>query len=158
MDNSFVYSQRNLAHIGYQVMKHLPEVAADIISLSPPPIPAAVNLDLIPVYFAHYCQITGLPAETIQLKGNRSAAEHRRIFIAVILRAFHPYVYDRPEIFFKPLRGLELKLKECLHVGRHVHNEVYKVKGWIKGYEDFKRDALNIYSQIIQLEDGATEK
>lgn len=153
---NFTPSQRNIRHLASLLLKRRPEIAEELLHQCPLPEPPEEDINRIPDYFEAYCQVIGLPAEKVQLKINRTAAEHRRIFIAVILRIYHPEVYERPDVYFKPSRGIGRKLRECLKTLGQTYDEIYKVKEFIKVYPDFTRDALNIYSQIKKTEDGST--
>ncbi len=138
------------ATIGMHLVKKMPEVARAIIDSIP--ASSGVDICLIPEYFQKYIELTGLPVESIRLSRNQNAKNHRQLFTAAMLKVYHPDVYDRPNLPLKTVKGFQNQLKKCFHSerNRNMPAEIQRIKVFITAYDDFRRDALIIHSQLIK--------
>lgn len=148
--NSSIYTQRNLAHIGYHLVKKMPDVAEQIISAAPLPPGQSKDFSRITEYFYQYCCIIKIPVEDMLLiRNSYNITEKRRQFVGVVLRIYYPELFLNKAAYFGGRRGLIKQLAQSMGIqGSNTSTMVDKVHGWIWAYPDWTEQVLAIYDQL----------
>lgn len=143
---------KNIQLLGQMLLKRRPDVANELLTECLEQMTAPVkDTSLINYYFQNFCQYHNIDIEKfLSSRKNHSISQKRKEFIGLILKIYHPYLFQKKYEFFKPKNGMVTNLASTLRISRGNASEiVQEVFVWISTYQDFRQTVNDTYQSII---------
>ncbi len=132
--------------LGKLLVNQRPDVAEEILSQIHKPID--IDLGKMDHYLSAFCskhKIT--PSSITEVKHKSRAVELRRLFVASMLKVYHPGAFQCIEVLAIQRSGLVYKLSEVLHSNEgNMSKMIREVIMMVKVYDEF-RDQVDSFVQ-----------
>lgn len=131
-----VAERNNYSLIGKVLASFRPEVYSEIEEL----VRSSQQTDLtkIPEYFLSF-----------QLLSTESGVESRRLFTAIMLKLYHPYVLDKG--IFNVRKGFVNEIRICFNKPKQsISRDIRDVAVYYKAYEEFREKVNCIAEKLVE--------
>lgn len=143
---------KNIQMLGQMLLKRRPDLANEFLQECLQQINAPVkDTSLIGYYFDSYCELLGITkSEMVDRKHDHEMNRKRNVFIGMVLKIYHPYIFSGEWPYFKPKNGLVTNLSTTLKTSKgNTSVNIKKAVRWIHIYADYRQSVESAYSLII---------
>lgn len=111
--------------------------------------PVLSDLSLLPKLRSLYCELADFPEyRLLSRERDRTATEHRRVFIAILHRIYFPNALN-PNLNLSIPRGFNLELSKILRIHqKNIYGFSRNTCFFYGKYEDFTRRVDDLYAKI----------
>lgn len=143
--------------LGHQLIKRRPDIAIGLLTeLLKYNSSEVKDLTLIPMYLQAFCDVRNI--DTIKLKEekyNQELTENKREFIGMVLRIYHPFLFEAKDTSgFVPRHGICRQIALTLNINDEgaagSSNLIKQVVARLKSYH-YKKHIENLYKEIIPI-------